>query len=349
MGCYDFAVMKSVSIVTPVFNEEAVIEQFLDVTTEVLKRAPTDLDFEIVLVDDGSTDRTNEILRRRANIDSRIRLVTFSRNFGHQAAITAGLQVAQGDAIVTMDCDLQDPPEVVLEFINKWLDGANIVLGRRIDRTSDSWLKRSSAQIFYRFIASISDSPIEQNVADFRLVSRRVADVLKSMDESNPFWRGLVQWVGFCPQYVEYARGSRAAGKTKYSLRKMVKLALSGITSFSDRPLIVVSLLGLTITGLTGMYASWVLISKILWPDQSVPGYITAILLTLFLSGVQLLVLGLIGIYVSSVNRNVRSRPNYLIWWDRCINIEQYSLNNFPRAIGKAGDSHELNSQQQVG
>lgn len=341
--------MKSVSIVAPVFDEESVIEQFLDAITEVLTRAPADLGFEIVLVDDGSTDGTNEILRRRASIDSRVRLVTFSRNFGHQAAIMAGLQVAQGDAVVTMDCDLQDPPEIVLEFINRWLDGADIVLGRRIDRTSDSWLKRSSARVFYRFIASISDSPIEQNVADFRLVSRRVADVLKSMDESNPFWRGLVQWVGYNPQYVEYARKSRAAGKTKYSVRKMVKLALSGITSFSDRPLIVVSLLGLAITGLTGVYASWVLISKILWPDQSVPGYITAILLTLFLSGIQLLVLGLIGIYVSSVNRNVRSRPNYLIWWDRCKNIEHLSPNHFPRAISEAGGSPVLNIQQQVG
>lgn len=317
--------MKIVSIVVPVFNEEAVIERFLDVTFDVLKGAPAGVCFELLLIDDGSTDSTNEILRRRASADNRLRVLTLSKNFGHQAAISAGLSLALGDAIVTMDCDLQDPPSIILEFIEEWLNGSEVVLGRRIDRSTDTWIKRTSAQLFYRLIAGLSNSPIERNVADFRLVSREVVDVLKSLDESSPFWRGLVQWVGFNPTYVEYVRDSRAAGKTKYSLSKMIKLALNGVTSFSDRPLIGVSVIGLLITGFTSLYGLWVLVSKLVWPDQSVPGYVTTILITLFLSGVQLLVMGLIGLYVSSVNRNVRSRPDYVVWRGRSINIEQQS------------------------
>jgi dolichol-phosphate mannosyltransferase len=314
--------MKVVSLVSPVFNEEAVIEHFLVSVKTVMQDLPLGLDYELVLVDDGSTDRTHALLSTAAAGDGRIRVVTFSRNFGHQAAIAAGLEAAKGDAIVTLDCDLQDPPEVILRFITHWIDGADLVLGRRTDRSSDTWVKRSLAKLFYKAIAKISSSPLESDVADFRLMSRSVVDVLKQLNESSPYWRGLVQWVGFDPVYVDYSRESRVAGSTKYSFKKMFRLALSGITSFSDRPLIGVSLVGLLITCLSGLYSMWVLISKIVWPERSVPGYITAILLTLFLSGVQLLVLGLIGIYVSSVNRNVRRRPEFVIWWDRCKNLE---------------------------
>ena len=316
--------MKLISLVSPVFNEEAVIEHFLASVKVVMHDLPPGLDYELVFVDDGSIDRTHAILSSVSAGDSRIRVVTLSRNFGHQAAIAAGLEAARGDAIITLDCDLQDPPEVALRFIAHWIDGADLVLGRRVDRSTDTWVKRTLARLFYRALSKVSSSSLESDVADFRLMSRSVVNVLRQLNESSPYWRGLVQWVGFSPVYVDYSRESRAAGSTKYSFKKMFRLALSGITSFSDRPLIGVSLVGLLITCLSGIYSMWVLISKIVWPERSVPGYITAILLTLFLSGVQLLVLGLIGIYVSSVNRNVRKRPEFVIWWDRCKNLEHW-------------------------
>jgi glycosyltransferase involved in cell wall biosynthesis len=314
--------VKFISLVAPVYNEEDVITHFLATVREVMQELPNGFRYELILVDDGSTDGTHQIISSEAEHDERLRVVTFSRNFGHQAAIAAGLEVAEGDAVVTLDCDLQDPPIIVLDFINKWIDGADLVLGRRVDREVDTWFKRRSAKLFYRFISGMSNSPLESDVADFRLMSRHVVDVLKGLNESSPYWRGLVQWVGFNPVYVDYSRDSRVAGTTKYSFRKMFRLALSGVTSFSDRPLVAVSLVGLLITCLSSLYSIWVIISKLIWPDRSVPGYITAILLTLFLSGVQLLVLGLIGIYVSSVNRNVRKRPEFIIWWDRCKNLE---------------------------
>lgn len=331
--------MKLISVVVPVFNEEEVVEQFVTRVRTVMDQLPHDLNYEIVFVDDGSTDSTHQIICAHAAQDQKIRLVAFSRNFGHQAAIAAGLRAATGDAIITIDCDFQDPPELIPEFVARWLNGANIVLGRRVSRHSDSVIKRVSARVFYNLMSRLSDSEVEPEVADFRLVSRGVADILRDIEESSPYWRGLVQWVGFQPQYVDYEREARVAGTTKYSIRKMIKLGLSGVTSFSDRPLIGVSMCGLVVTGFSAIYSFWVLISKVIWPDRSVPGYITAILLTLFLSGIQLLVLGLIGIYVSAVNRNARNRPDYIVWLDRCQNVTLKNELDKPRFRNRAAKS----------
>lgn len=304
---------KTVSVVVPVLNEIEVLPVFLDRINKVFASAEEFSSFELIFVDDGSNDGSREFIEEVCSRDSRVRLISLSRNFGHQAAIAAGMDFAVGDAIITIDCDLQDPPEVIPRLINCWMLGADVVLGKRRSRSGETGLKIVSAHFFYRFLSAISDTKLSNDVADFRLLSKEVVEVLRNLDEANPYFRGLVSWVGFPSIEVEYDRDARYAGETKYSMRKMFKLALSGLTSFSEKPLQMISVMGLMMMLSSFLFAITALVSKLIEPSNSVPGYITLLTVTLFLGGIQLLSLGVLGVYVSVINQNSKSRPRYVV------------------------------------
>ena len=305
---------RLLSIVIPTFNEDLVLPDFIESCTATLQALPEDLNYELVFVDDGSSDQSKRIIRQNIERDSRIRLVALSRNFGHQAALTAGLQTAKGDAVVSIDCDLQDPPSVILQMVDAWESGADVVLAKRATRSGETRFKMWTAKIFYAVMAALSDSPMSQNVGDFRLLSREVVDVLLDMHESTPYYRGLVNWVGFNQVDVLYDRDSRFAGETKYTLRKMTRLALNGITSFSNRPLQFASVMGLCLMLFSFLGGFLAIIAKIADPSRSVAGYASLLLAVLFLGGVQLFSIGVLGLYLSVVNQNTKSRPRFIIW-----------------------------------
>ena len=305
--------MPLLSIVVPVFNEEAVLLAFFNETVSALSLLPEDLQFEIVFVDDGSQDSSKQLIQEFAQTHEFVRLIVLSRNFGHQAALTAGLHAAKGDAIVSIDCDLQDPPTVILQMVEAWGAGADVVLGKRRTRDGETFFKLMSARVFYRLVASISDVPLSRDVGDFRLVNREVLDVLLTLHEASPYYRGLVNWVGFNQVELEYDRDPRRAGETKYSLKKMLRLALSGITSFSDKPLQVASTLGLTFMSCSFLGGGAILIAKLLNPERSLPGFASILLAVLFLGGIQLFSIGILGVYLGVVNQNTKSRPRFVV------------------------------------
>lgn len=305
---------RLLSVVVPVFNEESVLDHFIESCSSALQALPEDLTYELIFVDDGSSDQSKEIIRANITEDDRIRLVALSRNFGHQAALTAGLHAAKGDAVVSIDCDLQDPPPVILEMVAQWELGADVVLAKRASRSGETRFKLWTAKIFYALIAVLADSPMSQNVGDFRLLSREVVDVLLQMNESSPYYRGLVNWVGFNQVDVLYDRDPRFAGETKYTLRKMIRLATSGITSFSDRPLQMASATGLCLMLMSFLGGLLAVFAKIIDPSRAVPGYASLLLAVLFLGGVQLFSIGVLGLYLSVVNQNTKSRPRFIVW-----------------------------------
>lgn len=305
---------KLLSVVIPTFNEESVLGEFIESCTATLQELPTDLNYELIFVDDGSSDGSRDIIRQNIESDRRIRLVALSRNFGHQAALTAGLQAAKGDAVVSIDCDLQDPPSVILQMVHKWESGADVVLAKRASRSGETRFKLWTAKIFYAVMTTLSDSPMSQNVGDFRLLSREVVDVLLMMNEASPYYRGLVNWVGFNQVEVLYDRDPRFAGETKYTLRKMLRLALSGITSFSDRPLQLASAMGLSLMMFSFIGGLLAIIAKLVDPSRAVAGYASLLLAVLFLGGVQLFSIGVLGLYLSVVNHNTKSRPRFIVW-----------------------------------
>lgn len=300
------------SIVIPVFNEKAVLSEFLQRLTAVAHSSKRH-EFEFVFVDDGSTDGSDLLLADLQKRDSRLVVCRLSRNFGHQAALTAGMDIAKGDCVVTIDCDLQDPPEVIPEMLSKWEGGADVVYGRRTSRETDSFLKRGTATVYYRVLDRLTDEPIPRDVADFRLLSRRIVDVLSSLRESNPYLRGLVAWLGYQQSFVDYERDERFAGESKYTWRKMFRLATSGITSFTVEPLRLSYRFGLLISTLTLGYAFVMAILKLINPDHVVSGYVSLAVISLFLGGIQLFAIGLIGLYIGDTNQNVKHRPRYLI------------------------------------
>ena len=305
--------MPLLSIVVPVFNEEEVLLAFFNETVSAMSLLPEDLHYEIVFVDDGSQDSSKRLIQEFALTHEFVRLIVLSRNFGHQAALTAGLQASRGDAIISIDCDLQDPPRIILEMVEAWRAGADVVLGKRRTRDGETFFKLMSARVFYRLVATISDVPLSRDVGDFRLVNREVLDVLLTLNEASPYYRGLVNWVGFNQIEIEYDRDARRAGETKYSIKKMLKLALSGITSFSDKPLQVASTLGLTFMSCSFLGGGAILIAKLLNPERSLPGYASILLAVLFLGGIQLFSIGILGVYLGVVNQNTKSRPRFVV------------------------------------
>ncbi|UYV36879.1 glycosyltransferase family 2 protein [Rhodobacteraceae bacterium D3-12] len=300
-----------ISIVVPCYDEEEVLGETLIRLDELSKTVPS-CAFEFIFVDDGSTDGTNRILRDAATRDDRVKVVVFSRNFGQQIAVTAGIDLARGDAVVLMDSDLQDPPEVVAEMIDLWRSGYDVVYGTRLSREGDDWFKRNSARGFSRLINRLSEVPIPEDTGDFRLMGRSVVDVLKEMPERHRFLRGMVAWTGFRQVALPYDRPERYAGTTKYPLRKMVRYALDGLLSFSTKPLQISIALGLLAAGLAVAGIFYALVLR-LFTSVWVEGWTALMIAVLFLGGVQLVSLGIMGEYVGRIYREVQRRPLYVV------------------------------------
>lgn len=297
-----------VSLLIPVFNEEDAIDSFF----AELEATLGTLQLELVFVNDGSGDTTLHRLLSRTQSDPRLRVVNLSRNFGKEAALTAGLDHVSGDVVVPMDIDLQDPPELIHDFLAKWREGHDIVYGVRVERSTDSLRKRTSALWFYRLFNRMSRDPIPENTGDFRLMDRRVVDALRRLPERSRFMKGLFAWVGFPATPVEYARPSRSAGETKFNFLKLWRLALDGLFSFSSVPLKVWSYVGAGIAGLSALYAFWI-IGRTLIVGADTPGWASLITVVLFLGGLQLLSLGILGEYIARIYIEVKERPIYIV------------------------------------
>jgi polyisoprenyl-phosphate glycosyltransferase len=298
------------SLVLPIFNEEAVIPLLLKRLDDLMDRL--DGPAEAIFVDDGSRDSGPIVLEARARTDPRYRFVKLSRNFGHQIAITTGMERARGEAVIVMDADLQDPPEVVLEMIAKWKEGFEIVYAQRLTREGESAFKRVSADLFYRLIARLSEVDIPRNVGDFRLVDRKALDAFLAMPERERFVRGMFAWIGFRQAVVSFHRPPRAAGETKYSLAKMFRLAANGVVSFSDAPMRVALWAGLATSALAMLYGLWVIA---MWAAGAhlERGWSSIIVLVAFLGGANMLMTGVLGVYVGRIYAEVKRRPLYLV------------------------------------
>jgi glycosyltransferase involved in cell wall biosynthesis len=298
------------SIVIPIFNEEAVL-------AVLLRRIDTLMDgldgpAETILVDDGSSDCSPIILRAKAGSDPRYRYLGLSRNFGHQIAISAGMDAAAGDAVVVMDADLQDPPEVVGDMIARWKQGYEIVHARRLSREGESAFKRWTANVFYKLLARVSSTRIPTEVGDFRLIDRKALEAFRAMPEQDRFVRGMFAWLGFRQTEVAFHRPPRAAGETKYPLWKMARLALNGVIGFSDAPLRLAIWLGLAVSGLALAYGCYV-IGLWLLSSQLVAGWSSTIVVVSFLCGINMLMTGIMGLYVGRIHAEVKRRPLYVV------------------------------------
>jgi glycosyltransferase involved in cell wall biosynthesis len=299
-----------ISLVVPVFNEQEVIDLFLERTSQALDDAG--LDYEFVFVNDGSSDQTLPMLILLSAENRRVRVIDLSRNFGKEAALTAGIHHVRGDALVPIDVDLQDPPELIPRFVEKWREGYDVVYGVRTRRDEDSWGKRMTAGGFYQIFNRLSQTHIPDNAGDFRLIDRRVVEVLKQLPERNRFMKGLFSWVGFRAASVSYERPARAAGQTKWNLLKLWNFALDGIVSFSTAPLRVWSYIGVIISLLSFIYAV-IAVMKVLLFGVDVPGYASLLVVVLFLGGIQLISLGIIGEYLGRLFLETKARPVYVI------------------------------------
>ncbi|MGH2581576.1 MAG: glycosyltransferase family 2 protein [Anaerolineales bacterium] len=298
------------SVVAPVWNEAESLPEFFARLGEVMKRLSET--WELVIVDDGSTDRTAEIILQHAERDKHIRPVIFARNFGHQVAVTAGMDYARGQAVILIDADLQDPPEVIPELIANWRDGYEVVYAVRRQRKGESFFKRATATAFYRLINRITDVPIPLDTGDFRLIDRRVVDVLNEMREHHRFLRGMSAWVGFRQVGVPYDRAPRFAGETHYTIPKMIRLALTAITGFSFFPLQLATYLGFVAAGIA-LVAIPVVIALRLLGNQAFFGQATTLIAVLFFSGAQLISLGILGEYIGRLYDEARGRPLYIV------------------------------------
>jgi dolichol-phosphate mannosyltransferase len=303
--------LTKISVVAPCYNEEAGLPEFVRRVKAVC--AGLGCQYEIVLVNDGSRDRTLPVAIELAANDPVIRVVNLLRNFGHQAAVTAGLDVAEGDAVVLIDSDLQDPPELIVDMVKEWQNGADVAYGQRRTREGETAFKLFTAKLFYRLLRWMTKSNIPADTGDLRLMDRRVAEVLRSMRERHRFIRGMVSWVGGKQVAVQYDRKARFAGETKYPFRKMLSFAVDAITSFSVVPLRLVTWLALSVIALTVLAAAVVVVVKLVDPHYFIPGYPSIIITIVFFGGVQLLALGIIGEYLGRMYEAIKARPIYVI------------------------------------
>lgn len=314
------------SIVVPMYNEEEVVKE----TSKRLKAVmeSSGVSYEIIYVNDGSRDKTVDILQEICEQDNSLKLINFSRNFGHQIAITAGMDYASGDCIVVIDGDLQDPPEVILKMIEKWREGYEVVYGKRLERKGDTFFKKISAAAFYRLLRSMTDVDIPVDTGDFRLIDRKVCDELKRIHEKNRYIRGLISWLGFRQTAVEFVREERFAGVTKYPLKKMIRFAFDAITSFSYKPLRIATYFGFFVSMFSFIALVGIIAQKLLYPEHVILGWSTIISLSLLLNGIVLLMLGIIGEYIGRIYDESKNRPLYVIQkmqnFDREQIIERY-------------------------
>lgn len=305
-----------ISLVVPVLNEQEALPVFYQTVRNYTPLA--DDEIEIVFVNDGSTDNTESLIQAIMKNDALVKYVSFTRNFGKEPALFAGLETSTGDVVIPIDVDLQDPIEVIPLLISKWKDGADVVLAKRVDRSSDSHLKRKSAEWFYKLHNMISKPQIEENVGDFRLMSRHVVDNIKLLSERNLFMKGILSWVGGKTEVVEYTRAERVAGLTKFNGWKLWNLALEGITSFSTFPLRMWTYIGFFVAGLSFFYGVWMIADKLIWGNP-VAGYPSILVSILFLGGIQLIGIGVLGEYIGRIYIETKQRPRYIIKKDQSI------------------------------
>ncbi len=299
------------SIIAPVFNEEGNLPELYRRIKETMDA--TGEPWELVLVNDGSRDRSAEIMHELHAADARVKIIEFAKNFGHQLAVTAGLDYARGDAVVIIDADLQDPPSLILDMIEKWKEGFEVVYAVRAQRKGETWFKEFTAKLFYRIIYRITDIDIPLDTGDFRLIDRRAVDTLTTMRERNRFIRGMTSWIGFRQTGVEYVREERFAGETHYPFRKMFKFALDAITGFSYLPLQFAMYAGFAIAGLSAVAALAVIYARLFLASQAFFGQATTLVAVLFLGGIQLITLGIIGEYLGRIYDEVKHRPLYVV------------------------------------
>ena len=299
-----------ISVVIPTYNEEANVDKLYQRLSEVMQQLS--VSYELVFVNDGSRDRTIALIKDLAGRDERVKYIDFSRNFGHQIAVTAGLDRCGGQAIVIFDADLQDPPELIIEMYQKMKEGYEVVYAKRKNRRGESWLKLWTAGAFYRILSNITSISIPVDTGDFRIIDRKVVDILKQMPEKSKFLRGQISWVGFNQTFLEYERQERHGGETGYTYRKMLNFALDGSTGFSDLPLKIVTYFGFLVSFVAFLVMIYALVSRFVWEDYE-PGWTSLMISVLFIGGIQMIAIGIIGEYLSRMNQNIRNRPLYIV------------------------------------
>ncbi len=300
----------TISIVCPCYNEEEVIGIFLETITPILKK--TTLSYEIIFINDGSKDSTLSVIMSAKESYQNIRVINFARNFGKESALTAGLDFSLGEVVIPIDVDLQDPPELILEFLDRWREGYDVVLAKRVNRDSDSFFKRKSAELFYILHNRISHIAIPNNVGDYRLMSRRVVEAIKLLPENQRFMKGIFAWVGYRTTTIEYTRESRVAGETSFNGWKLWNFALDGITSFSTVPLRIWLYIGMSISLLSFIFGATIIIKTLIY-GVDLPGYASMLTIILFLGGIQLMGIGILGEYLGRIYNESKNRPIYII------------------------------------
>lgn len=308
--------MEKLSIIIPIYNEESNIYKLYDRMLSVVTKLP--LTYEFIFINDGSKDQSIQLIKSLTTKDTHVKYIDFSRNFGHQIAVTAGLDKCTGDKIVIIDADLQDPPELIGEMYEKMKEGYEVVYAKRRSRKGESFLKKFTARTFYRTLASLTSVEIPVDTGDFRIMDRKIVEVLKQMPEQHKFLRGQISWIGFRQTYIEYDRDERHGGQTGYTYKKMIRFALDGITSFSNVPLKFATISGFVVSGIAFLIMLYALYSRFILKDY-VPGWTSLILSIMFIGGVQLICVGIIGEYISRLGDNVRKRPLYIV---RDSNVE---------------------------
>ena len=319
--------MKKISVVIPMYYEEEVVDICYKRVVNNLKKLSDKYNYEIIFINDGSKDSTLEILKKIASNDDNVKIISFSRNFGHQAAVTAGIRNVTGDAIIIMDADLQDPPELFEGMIEKWEEGYEVVYGKRNTREGESIFKLLTARMFYNTLNKLSEIEIPKDTGDFRLVDRKVIDVIATLPEHNKFLRGLFSWVGFNQYAYEYNRVNRVAGKTKYPFKKMFKLATDGILSFSAKPLKIVGAIGIFSVIVSIIILIYSIVSYMFKLNSLTPGWTSIMCTMTFIGGIILISLWMIGEYIARIYEESLGRPEYII--DELINFkgEEYEEN----------------------
>ena len=308
-----------ISAIVPSYNEEKNVPLIYERLTSTLSQISDD--YEIIFVNDCSKDNTLEVIKQLSKKDSHVKYISFSRNFGHQIAVSAGLDLCKGEAVVIIDGDLQDPPELILEMYKKYQEGYKVVYAKRKTREGETWFKKATAKLFYRFLAAMTSIEIPVDVGDFRLIDQVIVNHLRNMPEKSKYIRGKISWIGYKQTFVEYHRDARLYGKTNYPLKKMLRLAFDGITAFSDKPLKMASAIGIISAILSLLAIVYALISHFIF-DSAVSGWTSLIISVLFIGGVQLITIGIIGEYIARINNDVRNRPLYIIEEENIENQE---------------------------
>jgi len=299
-----------ISVIIPIFNEEKSIPELHERLVKALSQITEN--YELIFVNDGSKDQSMVKLLELSKSDPHVFYINFSRNFGHQIAVTAGLDFSSGEAVVIIDADLQDPPELIPELYRKYQEGYEVVYAKRLSRKGETFFKKTTAKLFYRVLASITSIQIPLDTGDFRLVDRKIVDYLKMMPEQNKFLRGQIAWLGFNQTFVGFSRDERKHGATGYPLKKMIRFALDGITAFSDKPLTLVTQSGIIVSSFSFLFILYALFGHFIM-NQTITGWTSLIISIMFIGGVQLTSIGIIGLYLSRINKNTINRPLYLV------------------------------------